>query len=63
MGVKMVRPHGTQTIRGGSSGFSKVIAGGQHHDIQLRRAGKVWQVSPRNILVAIDHALSFTCQF
>ncbi len=29
----------------------------------LCRAGRVWQVSPRNILVAIDHALSLTCQF
>ncbi len=35
----------------------------QHHDIQLCRAGRVWQVSPRNILVATDHALSLTCQF
>jgi len=37
----MVRPHGTQTVRGGSSGFSEVVVGGQHHDIQLRRAGRV----------------------
>jgi len=59
----MVKPHGTQTVRGGSSGFSEVVAGGQHHNIQLRRAGRVWQVSPRNILVATDHAFSLTCQF
>jgi len=59
----MVRSHSMQTIRGGSSGFSKVIIGGQHHDIQLRRAGRIWQVSFRNILVATDHALSLTCQF
>jgi hypothetical protein len=31
---------------------------GQHHDIQLRRAGKVWHVSPRNILVATNHVLA-----
>ncbi len=49
--------------KGGSSGFSEVVAGGQHHDIQLHRAGRVWQVSPSNILVATNHALSFTCQF
>jgi hypothetical protein len=24
----MVRPHGTRTVRGGSSGFSKVVVGG-----------------------------------
>jgi len=59
----MGRPHGTRTVRGGSSGFSEVVVGGQHHDIQLCRAGRVWQVSPRNILVATDHALSLTCQF
>jgi len=59
----MVRPHGTRTVKGGSSGFSEVVAGDQHHDIQLRRVGRVWQVSLRNILVAIDHALSLTCQF
>jgi len=57
----MFRPHGTRTVRGGSSGFSEVVAKGQHHDIQLRHAGRVWQVSPRNILVATDHALSLTC--
>ncbi len=56
-------PHSTRTVRGGSSSFSEVVAGGQHHDIQLRRAGRVWQVSPRNILVATDHALSFTSNY
>jgi len=38
----MVRPHGMQTVRGGSSGFSEVVTKGQHHDIQLHRAGKIW---------------------
>jgi len=34
-----------------------------HHNIQLRRTGKVSQVSLINILVVTDHALSLTCQF
>jgi hypothetical protein len=59
----MVKPHGTRTVRGGSLSFFEVVTGDQHHNIQLRRASKVWQVSPKNILVATDHALSLTCQF
>jgi hypothetical protein len=40
-GCEVWSDHMARTVRDGSSGFSKIVVGSQHHDIQLCRAGRV----------------------